>query len=342
MKRIIAVTFVIIPVLISLCAEAYAGSAGSIGAFTSSGWAGAEYIAEGSAAEATVSDIYALYWNPAGLAALAGHNTKSPDDIRKRADSGDVSGITEEDLLRFSETRDSFFFQLGASCTQLDMDREAAFGGCAFKFFGGVLGAGALSVYSGGIDSYSDSSTGDPVRTGSASCCSTVGYLGYGRSFGLASFGMTFKPVYEKIADAAYAGGACDIGVQAEVLPFIKIGCVFQDIGLGEYPVEGDNLEQKWRPGSSTLRFSAAIDSRSSDLTFMAGLSYRMTQERFIVNAGARYGAGDTFIFAIGLSGEKFRAGVGCKILNCELWYAFSVDSVNAGYDNTVSLAMMW
>lgn len=316
----------------------FARTAGNAGTFTRGGWAGAEYIATGSAAEASADDVYALYWNPAGLASLSRRGTTTPDDIRKKAAAGDATGITDDDLLRFSETRDSFFVQVGASATQLDLGREAVFGGAAFKCFGGVAGAGAMSVYSGGIDTYDENA----VRTGQTSYSATVGYLSYARSFGVSSFGVTIKPIYEKIADASYSGGSFDLGAQAEILPFIKAGCVFQDGVLGEYPTGGKDLERKWHQGSPMLRFSMAIDSRSADFSLMGGCAYKMEQQKFVFNAGFRYGVGENISVALGLSGAKFRAGLGCRVWGCELWYAFSVDSINAGYDNTVSLSMMW
>jgi hypothetical protein len=335
MKRT-TVTFFLLSVLI-YASGALAADMDTTGAFTRGGWAGAEYVATGSAAESSADDVFALYWNPAGLASLASHNTKSPDDIRKKAASGSLDGITEEDLIRFSDTRDSFFFQAGASASSLDMDRNAVFCGAAFRLFGGVFGAGAMSVYSGGIAAYDE----NMARTGTESYSATEGFLSYGRSFGVASFGVTLKPIYEKVADAAYSGGACDIGVLGEVLPFIHAGFVFQDILLGEYPVSGKGLEKEWHMGSGTMRSSVSIDSRAAGLSVSGGFAYRMEQERFIFNVGAQYGLNDAMSLAIGLSGSKLRSGIGCSVWGCELWYAFSVDSINSGYDNTVSLAIM-
>ena len=197
MKRA-AVTILIIPVLIYAAAVS-AAEMDNTGTFTRGGWAGAEYIATGSAAEALADDLFSLYWNPAGLSSLASHNTTGPADIRKRAESGDIDGITEEDLLRFSDTRDSFFFQAGVSGSQLAEERNAVFCGAAMKFFGGVFGFGAMSVYSGGIDAYDENA----VRTGTESYSATEGFLSYGRSVGIASFGVSLKPIYEKVADAA-------------------------------------------------------------------------------------------------------------------------------------------
>ena len=336
MKRL-AVTISAVAVLIQVTG-AFALDSDTAGSFTRGGWAGAEYVATGSAAEAVADDVFALYWNPAGLAALSSHNTQSPDDIRKKAASGDVSGISEDDLLRFSDTRDRFFFQLGASGSRLVYDRNAVFCGAAMKGFGGVFGFGAMSVYSGGIAGYDESGN----RTSDVSYSATEGFLSYGRSFGVASFGVSLKPVYEKIADAAYSGGAIDMGVQGEVLPFIKAGFVFQDIGLCEYPVAGSGLDKTWHAGSGTMRFSLALDSRASGLMVAGGCAYRMEQERFIVNLGAEYNLGESITLAMGLSGSKFRSGIGLDAWGFELWYAFSVDSVDGGYNNTVSLAMMW
>ncbi|MGL4370840.1 MAG: hypothetical protein ACRCUT_14380, partial [Spirochaetota bacterium] len=272
-----AVTF--FPVLLLIIVQInplFAGSAGSRASFTRGGWAGAEYVAMGNSSEAIVDDLFALYWNPAGLSAMASRNTTSPDEIRKKAEGGDVSGVTEEDLLRFSETRDTFFFQIGVSASTLDIEREAAFSGCAMKLFGGVFGAGAYSIYSDKIDMYDENA----AYTGQTSYVGSVGYIAYSRAIGPASVGVTLKPVYEKIDDASYSGGACDAGVQAEILPFIKAGCVVQDIGIGLYPVSGSGLEKKYDFGAPVIRGSVAFDSRASDLSVSAGVVYKLEQEK--------------------------------------------------------------
>ena len=129
--------------------------------------------------------------------------------------------------------------------------------------------------------------------------------------------------------------------MQGEILPFLKAGFVFQDIALGEYPTSGKGLEKKWHRGSGTLRSSIAFDSRASGLSVSAGAAYRMDRERFILNCGGEYALTGAVSLAIGVSDSKFRCGLGCNVRGFELWYAFAVDSVNAGYDNTVSLAVM-
>jgi hypothetical protein len=315
-----------------------ADSAGTRGAFTRGGFAGARYIAFGSAAEACADDVFAIYWNPAGLASLYGNRTKSPDEIRKRTDKGDVSGITEEDLLKFSDSSDKSALHFGASGTMADIDRNAVFGGVAVNMLGGALGAGVYSIYSPSIEEYDTAGN----RTGTGRYQGSVGFLSFGRNAGVSSIGISIKGLHETVSDAQFAGAACDIGVRAEVLPFIQVGFVAQDLGMGLYPVSGRDLEKKYDFGSPTLRSSVFMESRATNVSLGFGIARRIEQNKFIYSAGVRYDPTGNIFMSLGFHDESFTAGVGLRIWKGEVWYAFSYDKINMGYNNSVSMVMVF
>ncbi len=104
------------------------GTGSSRAVFTRSGWIGARYVGLGMAAEVLVNDIYAIYWNPAGISELRGQKRMTLDEIKDKARSGEADKITEEDLLRFSEDeKEKPIFQIGMTGAILDLDRNAAF-----------------------------------------------------------------------------------------------------------------------------------------------------------------------------------------------------------------------
>jgi len=300
----------------------FAQNVGSSGAFTRSGFAGPKYIAFGSVAEAYSDDLFAIYWNPAGLASLHSDNTQSPDAIRKKTEKGDVSGITEEDLLRFSDSSDNKVLQFGASGALVDANRKAFFGGAAFTMLGGALGAGVYTIESSSIREYDTAGN----RTGTGNYQGSVGFLSYGRNVGVSSFGISLKGLNETVSNAQYAGASCDIGVRAEVLPFIKVGFVAQDLGIGLYPVSGHNLKDKYAFGSPTLRSSVFMESRATSVSLGFGIERHIEQNKFIYSAGVRYDPMDDFFMSLGFHDESFSAGAGMRIWKSEMWYAVSYD----------------
>jgi len=337
MKRVVTMIFTVCLVLCAVV-RGFAANAGSRASFTRGDTIGARYVAFGGTGEAIADDVYAIYWNPAGLSRLSDVDVKSPDEIRKKAEKGDVSGVTEEDLLAFTDANRKFSMQFGLSAARLDVERNTMFGGAAMTFAHGVLGIGAYSIFSNGIEEYNES--GD--RTGSGNYSGSVGYVSYGLPMGPSAIGFSVKGLYERISDATYSGLSFDCGAQAELLPFIKIGFVAQDIGAGLFPMKGKNVKKEYDFASPTLRVSAAVSSRSSDISFGFGVVRHLEQDRFLFNAGVRYDPSETISLSIGFCDKNFGAGVGWKIWHCEAWYAFSYDRIGLGYNNSISLSVTY
>ena len=152
MKNYIIKLCATIVLIAAWCGEAFSENAGGRGVYTHGGWAGARYVASGMTGEVMADDVFAIYWNPAGLAELETKNKMTEQQIKKNAEEGKLDDITEDDLLNFSEDgAEKMFFSIGISASRLDIERDALFSGVAFNAFGGVIGVGAFSIMSGDI-----------------------------------------------------------------------------------------------------------------------------------------------------------------------------------------------
>jgi hypothetical protein len=330
-----AVTFSILLCLIyPNAAQAGSQDTRNRGSYTRGGFCGAKYISFGNSAEACADDVFAIYWNPAGLASLRKNDSVSADVMRAKAEKGDLTGISEKDVRDFGGSSESVW-QMGISGSSISIDRNAGFGGAAFTTGIGSFGAGVYTIYSGSIDEYNENAE----RTGASSYSGAEGIISYARSISISSIGISVKGLHETISDASFAGAACDIGVQASPFPFIKIGVVAQDLGIGLYPVSGDNLEKTYDRGSPTLRSSVMMESRSSGVSVSGGIVRHIEQRNFIYNAGIRYSPSSHVALSLGYFDKDFSVGAGAKIWKLELWYAFSYDRIGMGYNHTVSLS---
>ncbi len=321
--------------LLFFASISHAQDAGSRASFTRSGWVGARYVAMGKAAEVVVDDVFAIYWNPAGLTELKVKRSLSPEEIRKKAESGDIKGLTEEDLIKFSEEDESeVFFQIGVSAALLDINREAGFFGFAINLFDGVLGVGAYSIQSRDIEARDES--GNLINK--INYNASIGYLSYGWDYGISSIGFSLKGLHEKIGEIEYVGSGLDIGAQSEILPFLKVGFLIQDIGTGLKPRENyENIEDKYDPASASLRLSAAIVNRTSDFILAVSGVKKLEQEEFELNMGLQYDVLKYITIYVGLNDTYFSSGVSIKILGMDISYAFTYDKINLGYNNIIS-----
>ncbi len=315
-----------------------AQDAGARAAYTRGGWAGAKYVAMGRAGEVMADDVFAIYWNPAGLTGLKERENLSPEEISDRARKGSVGSISEEDLIRFSdEDGPRTVFQIGLSAAAIDIEREAAFAGAAFTAFKGVLGLGLYSIQSRGIESRDDAGNylGDINYSGS------VGYLSYAWITGVTAVGVSMKALYEKIGDIGYYGAGADVGFQVEVIPFIRVGFVVADIGTGLKPDKSyPDIENKYDFGSPVIKLSVALTTRESDFTLALSALRKLEQEEFDFNVGLGYTVMRNITVYGGLSDSFFTAGVSFRFWSLEAAYAFSYDNINSGYNNIVSLTM--
>lgn len=324
--------------LLSSAQGAFAQDAGSRASFTRGGWAGARYVAMGKAAEVIVDDVFAIYWNPAGLSELKGKKSLTPEQIKDRAKKGDMDKISEEDLIKFSEADTGrSFVNAGFSAAMLDVEREAGFAGVAFNMFKGVMGAGLLYIQSRDIEARDVS--GNYLKK--MNYAASTGFLSYAWNSGVSSFGFSIKGLNEKIGDVEYIGGGLDVGTQIELIPFFKIGFVIQDIGTGLKPMRSyENIKNKYDFGSPSLKLSAALTNRTSDFLIAVTGVKKLEQERYEFNVGIQYELYRQTSIYIGLNDSRFASGISVKIYGLDISYAFAYDNINLGYNNVVSLTL--
>lgn len=337
-KNYFTVLITVIGALLLCATSLSAQDAGRRASYTRGGWAGAKYVAMGKAAEVIVDDVYAIYWNPAGLAGLKERERLSPEEIQRRAREGSVGSISEEDLVRFSDDAATrTVFQIGISAAMLDIEREAGFGGVAFNLFGGVMGMGVYSIQSKGIETRDEGGN----LTGKLDYSGSVGYLSYAWTSGISSIGFSLKGLYEKIGEVGYYGGGLDIGTQVDVIPFLRVGFVVMDIGTGLKPdKQYENIENEYDFGSPTLKLSMALTSRQSDFILAFSVVRKLEQEEYELNVGISYQLIKNMAVYVGMNDTQFSSGLSVKVWGLEVGYAFSYDNIDAGYNNIVSVTL--
>ena len=324
----------------AFCVSAFASEAGSRASYTRGGWAGARYAAVGQCGAVFADDVYSIYWNPAGLSELKSKKKATGEDIFERARSGNVQGITEEELINFSKPASEMnVVDIGISGAMLDVDRNVLFAGCAFGLFDGVIGFGAYSISSFSIPSYDESGN----STGKSNYSGSVGYVSYGISLGAASIGMSVKGLYERIGEYSYAGMGLDIGSQVFVLPFLKIGFAAYDIGTGLAPLDDDggNLRKKYDLGRPSLRGNAALISQVG-FTLSVGFMKKLEQNDYCLACGVQYDVKKFLSIYAGMCDSQFSTGIGIKVSNFEIAYAFVFDGIDGGVNNVISASILF
>lgn len=313
--------------------------AGSRASFTRTGWVGSRYIAMGKAAEVVVNDIFAIYWNPAGLLSIQEPQTLTSEEIKQKAKEGKIDSISEKDLLTFSQDESSFnILQIGASGGMVSAQRYAGFGGIAYKYSGNALGIGLYAIQSPGIDIYDINGN----KTGVTLYSTNVGMFSYATYIGDAAVGFTIKALYEKIADASYAGTGLDFGVITEVIPFLKVGFVIQDIGTGLYPIKKyEYIVNEYDFGSPSIKISSAIVSRANNVTIAFSGIKKIEQDDYEYNIGFEFLVYKSLSVYLGLNDSLFTTGCSIEIGDCTIGYAFSYDSVDLGYNNFISVMLV-
>jgi len=337
MKVIIKNIF-IISLLFVLTESAFSENAGSRGAFTRGGWAGARYVAAAMTGEVLANDVFSIYWNPAGLTELKRKTRLTEEEVTKRARTGRIDEITEEDLLSFSESGyEKVFVDAGVSYTALDAERDAVFTGFAFSLFKGVAGAGFYSIMSTGIETRDDLGN----KTGTAAYSGSVAYFSYAYSANVASVGVSLKGIYESIDDAQYAGAGADLGVQVYLLPFFKVGFMARDLGSFLTPYNAPELDKRYDFFYPEFSIGAAITSDAGFRIAFNGTK-RLEQTGFIFGGAIEYDLSRRVIIICGLRDDYFSSGVVIKLLGMDVSYAFSFDRIDLGYNNTVSIGILF
>lgn len=332
------VTLISLAFLFFTHGNAFADNAGGRGVFLHGGWAGARYIASGMTGEVMADDVFAIYWNPAGLSELLTKKKLTEDQITDRAKEGNVSDISEEDLLNFSEAgSEKMFFSIGVSATRLDVERDALFSGVAFNAFSGVLGAGVYTIMSNDIETRDSSG----VLTGQTGYSGSAAYLSYSIPGDIFSFGATIKGIHERIGDSMYAGAGTDIGIQVYMLPFLKAGFIVRDAGSFLRPYNAPDSEMRYDFIKPQIRGGLLFMS-DSGVRFSLCVSKKLEQDNFEYGAGIEYTLGRFMVVNAGLDNSFFTAGLTVRASAFSVSYALCFDRIDSGYNNTVSLGMFF
>jgi len=324
--------------LLFIAAAGYAENAGSRGSYTRGGWAGAEYAAAGMTGEVLADDVFSIYWNPAGLTELRVRKKLTESQITEKAKQGNIDDITEEDLLNFSESdANRLFFNIGASYTKLDIEREAGFAGCAFNFFKGVIGTGLYSITSSDIETRDDNG----ALTGTQNYSGSEGFLSYAIQWNIISFGVSVKGYYESIGESTYSGAGADAGFQIFLLPFIKLGVMVRDAGGFLQPQDATDSENRYDFFSPQIKTGIAFLSDAGVKIALSG-SKKLEQSEFEYGVGVEYDISEFLTVTMGLADNYFSAGFILKVMDMDLSYAINYDKIDFGYNNTVSLALLF
>lgn len=325
-------------IFLSISASVYAENAGSRGSYTRGGWAGAEYAAAGMTGEVLADDIFSIYWNPAGLSELRTKKKLTENQITEKAKQGNVDDITEDDLLNFSDSEaNQLFFNIGGSYTKLDIEREAGFAGCAFNLFKGVIGTGIYSITSSDIETRNDSG----ALIGTKNYSGSEGFLSYAVQWNIISFGVSAKGYYEAIGESTYSGAGADAGFQIFLLPFLKLGVMVRDAGGFLKPQDAPDSEERYDFFSPQIRTGIAFFSDAGVKISLSG-SKKLEQTGYEYGAGVQYDVSEFLTVSTGISGEYFSAGFTLRLLNMDVSYAVNYDKIDFGYNNTVSLALLF
>jgi hypothetical protein len=318
--------------------SSYAENAGSRGSYTRGGWAGARYAASGMTGEVLADDIFSIYWNPAGLTELRVKKKLTESQITEKAKSGQVDDITEDDLLNFSETGASqLFFNIGASYTKLDYDRNAGFAGCAFNFFRGVVGTGLYSITSTDIETRDEAG----LLTGKTDYSGSAGFLSYAMQWNVVSIGISAKGYYETIGESRYSGAGADAGFHIFLLPFLKLGVMVRDAGAFLKPQDSPDSEDRYDFFQPQIKVGMAFFTDTGVKIAFSG-SKKLEQSGFEFGGGVEYSLTKYLMVNTGIFDNYFSAGFTLKLLSMDLSYAVSFDKIDYGYNNTVSLAVLF
>jgi hypothetical protein len=310
----------------------------SRGTFTRGALVGGRYVAMGRNGEVTADDVYSIFWNPAGLTELRHTQLLTENEIKEKAEKGKANEINEAELLRFSEEEKSFSVQMGASGSMLTFGANTVFFGMAINLPKGVLGIGSYTIFSGGFDRRDYNG----VKTGSLDYVATAGYLSYGVSLGVTSLGFSVKGLYEKIGNDYYLGCGADIGTQVYLLPFLKVGLMIQDLGTGMYPmVKRNGVEQSYAFAYPTLKLGIAVITNRNFTLAVSGLK-KLDVRTFGYSVGAQYDVLKWASIYIGFKDLVFSAGVTFHMVQFDVSYAFTMDTVTKGFNHIASATVMF
>ena len=203
---------------------------------------GAKYVAMGEASVACVNDAYAMYWNPASLTQLNGHN------------------------LHFTNVNWIDDVQLNYVAFGKPWGNSSAWGVSAT-----VLSMGEMKV----TTMYEPEGTGETFSASDYSFC-----FGYARKLtDRFSLGGSFKYIWERISEESASGFAFDFGTLFFTgIRDLRIGMNISNLGP-EMKFDGPELDVFYNPDPQNgnrdpVKSKLAVEPYDLPLTFRVGLAY--------------------------------------------------------------------
>jgi hypothetical protein len=246
---------------------------------------GARFLAMGGASTAAVDDASAIAWNVAGLTKIKSASVAS------MYSAGD------------------------------QLDRKHNFLAIASTVKGlGSFGIGWVNAGVADISRYNENN----IEEGSFNSSENAFLFSYGAMFRPISLGAGVKILHQKIdpesSETTMGFGGLDIGALADPVDAITVGLSVQNI-LGK--IAGANVPTVLRVGTAIRLLP------EDDLLIAVDLTkafVNLKGKTASMHIGAEYWAADLVGFRLGFSSEKqFSAGIGVKISNVSVDYAYSI-----------------
>ncbi len=295
------------------------------------GFVGAKYTAMGHCAEAIVNDVFAIYWNPAGLTGLKEQNLNN--DAKNGNDA-----ISDSELINFTDESEKNFFTLGLSAARIGKSDKAGYAGAAFSFFNNILG---IAIYS--VNCEYQTEEDENIEQAENDFQGQMGILSY--AFPLSeniATGISCKYYYQKIEEYSYQGIGGDFGLQMDLFPFIKTGLVVQNIGSGLKQIDNPEKNKEYEYNKPLAAISLAYLSFNSKLIISTGVirDFEIKETKFKI--GASYNFYKYLYISMGYINDTFSGGLSIKNNMVDFAYSISYDNDMDQYNNILSLLLFF
>ncbi len=188
-------------------------------------------------------------------------------------------------------------------------------------------GVGAYVNWLGNEDVYRDANGNEGGKFGNSAWAAG---LGYGLRLGFLGVGVSGKVIQERYEAKQYAGYASDLGLQARLGPWLRLGGAIQNLGAwsGDNSLGAVDLPLTYRGGVAleglikplTLSLEARALPRSQEASALAGAELGFTRGLFSAALRAGYEAS-----ALDLgNGAGLSLGAGAKLQGLKVDFAWS------------------
>ena len=115
-----------------------------------------------------------------------------------------------------------------------------------------------------------------------------------------------------------------------------------QDLGAGMYPVEERHgVRKTYDLGYPTLRLGIALITNRNFTLSVSGIK-KLEQKTFGYSVGAQYDIVKWASIFIGMQDLVFSAGVTFHVRQFDVSYAFTMDTIDHGFNHVVSMQLLF